>query len=288
MAEFDIKAAIAQAATKGPDMTQAQTGGGGGYTPPAAGVCLATLIGYIEIGKQKKTYNKQEKVVEQVQLIFELAGGKNAPRELEDGTKLPHRITVTETLSLNEKANFFKLFKKLNYNGEAKHMCQLLGKHWLVNIIHTDNGKDGAERRVYANVRNEDGYTFRPPVRIVGDELAGDAKEIPIPAPEVLSELRLFLWDFPTKPMWDSLYIPGEYEERKDEKTGKVTAPAKSKNVIQEKIKSALNWVGSPMYELLQEGDGLELGELGETEVDTGTAAPGAGAAAGDDPLAGI
>lgn len=29
MAEFDIKAAIAQAATKGPDMTRAQTGGGG-------------------------------------------------------------------------------------------------------------------------------------------------------------------------------------------------------------------------------------------------------------------
>lgn len=170
---------------------------------------------------------------------------------------------------------------------EAKHMCQLLGKHWLVNIIHSDNGKEGAERRVYANVRNDDGYTFRPPVRIVGDELAGDAKEIPIPAPEVLSELRLFLWDFPTKPMWDSLYIPGEYEERKDEKTGKVIAPAKSKNVIQEKIKSALNWVGSPMHELLQEGDGLELGELGETEVDTGTA-PETGAAAGDDPLAGI
>lgn len=287
MAEFDIKAAIAQAATKGPDMTQAQTGGGG-YTPPEAGVCLATLIGYIEIGKQKKTFKNQEKVVEQVQLIFELAGGKNAPRELEDGTKLPHRITVTETLSLNEKANFFKLFKKLNYNGEAKHMCQLLGKHWLVNIIHSDNGKEGADKRVYANVRNDDGYTFRPPVRIVGDELAGDAKEIPIPAPEVLSELRLFLWDFPTKPMWDSLYIPGEYEERKDEKTGKVIAPAKSKNVIQEKIKSALNWVGSPMHELLQEGDGLELGELGETEVDTGTAAPEAGAAAGDDPLAGI
>ena len=247
----------------------------------------ASLIGYIEIGKQKKTYKQQEKVVEQVQLIFELAGGKNAPRELEDGTKLPHRITVTETLSLNEKANFFKLFKKLNYNGEAKHMCQLLGKHWLVNIIHSDNGKEGADKRVYANVRNDDGYTFRPPVRIVGDELAGDAKEIPIPAPEVLSELRLFLWDFPTKPMWDSLYIPGEYEERKDEKTGKVIAPAKSKNVIQEKIKSALNWVGSPMHELLQEGDGLELGELGETEVDTGTA-PETGAAAGDDPLAGI
>lgn len=58
--------------------------------------------------------------------------------------------------------------------------------------------------------------------------------------------------------------------------------------MIQEKIKSALNWAGSPMHELLQEGDGLELGELGETEVDTAIDALETGAAAGDDPLAGI
>src|SRR5690606_20267926 len=122
-------------------------------------------------------------------------------------------------------------------NGEAKHCSQLLGKHWLVTVFHTHKG-EGAEKRTFANLRNEDGYSFRPPVRIVGDELAGDAQEVPIAAPERLSELRLFLWDFPSKEMWDSIYIDGEYPERKDEKTGKVIAPAKSKNVLQAKIKS--------------------------------------------------
>lgn len=279
---FDIQAAIAQAVAQGPDMTKPQAGGGG-YTPPEAGVCLATLVGYIEIGKQKKTYKGQEKVVEQVQLIFELAGGKNAPKEGENGEKIPHRITVTETLSLNEKANFFKLFKKLNYNGTAQHCSQLLGKHWLVTVYHDVVEKEGQEKKVFASLRNDDGYSFRPPVRIEGDELAGTAKEIPIAAPERISELRLFLWDFPSKEMWDSIYIDGEYPERKDEKTGKVIAPAKSKNVIQAKIKSALNWADSPMAELLGAGS-LDLPDT--TPPATSADAPQTGA--GVDPLAGL
>lgn len=282
MAKFDIQAAIAEAAAKGPDMTQAQTGGGG-YTPPEAGVCLATLIGYIEIGKHESEYKGVKKTQDKVQLIFELSGGKNNPKEDDKGNKFPHRITVTETLSLNEKANFFKLFKKLNYNGEAKHASQLLGKHWIVTVVHDVKG-EGESKRVYANLRNDDGWTFRPPQRIEGDELAGDVKIIPIKAPEVLSELRLFLWDFPSKEMWESLYIEGEYEERKDEKTGKVIAPAKSKNVIQNKIKSAVNWVGSPMHDLLAGGDAeLDLGDgLVEDKVEE------AKTAADADPLAGI
>lgn len=281
MTQFDIKAAIEQAAKQGPNMTQAQAGGGS-YEPPAEGTCLATLVGYIELGKHlDKSPKYGDKIKEKVQLIFELAGGKNNPKENEDGTKTPHRITVTETLSLNEKANFFKLFKKLNYNGEATHISQLLGKHWLVTVVHSDNGKEGAEKRTYANLRTEDGYTFRPAVRIVGDELAGDHQEVPIAAPERLSELRLFLWDFASKPMWDSLYIDGEYEERKDEKTGKVISPAKSKNVIQERIKTALNWEGSPMWDLLEAG-GLDLED---------TTPPATTEKTGDaeaDPLAGL
>lgn len=276
-----IQAAIALAAEKGPDMTQAQTGGGG-YEPPNAGVCFATLIGYIEIGNHTTSSPKYgEKKADKVQLIFELAGGKNPPKEVE-GKKIPHRVTLTENLSLNEKANFYKLFKKLNYNGEAKHCSQLLGKHWLVTVVHSDNGKEGAEKRVYANLRNDDGWTFRPPVRIEGDELAGTAKEIPLAKPEQLSELRLFLWDFPSKPMWDSLFIDGEYEERRDEKTGKVISEAKSKNVLQAKIKAANNWIGSPMQELLAEG------ELNIAEELVPEAEPVANSAASDDPLAGL
>lgn len=282
MTQFDIQAAIEQAAKQGPNMTQAQAGGGAGYEPPAEGTCLATLVGYIELGKHlDKSPKFGDKIKEKVQLIFELSGGKNNPKVNEDGTKTPHRITVTETLSLNEKANFFKLFKKLNYNGEATHISQLLGKHWLVTVVHSDNGKEGAEKRTYANLRTEDGYTFRPAVRIVGDELAGDHQEVPIAAPERLSELRLFLWDFASKPMWDSLYIDGEYEERKDDKTGKVISPAKSKNVIQERIKTALNWEGSPMWDLLEAG-GLDLEDT--TPPDTTEKTGDAEA----DPLAGL
>lgn len=284
---FDVQAAIAQAAAQGPDMTTAKSGGGGGYTPPEAGVCLATLVGYIEIGKHRQEFNdKGKKVVkepEQVQLIFELAGGKNQPRVNEEtGEKIPHRITITETLSLNEKANFFKLFRKLNHDGAARHCSQLLGKHWLVTVFHVTKG-EGDNKRTYANLKNEDGYSFRPPVRVVGDELSGDAQQVPIAAPERISELRLFLWDFPSKEMWDSLYIDGEYPARKDEKTGKEISPARSKNVIQDKIRSAINFRDSQMAEILNDGD-LATSELDAPAPVESTASAGAG----DDPLAGL
>lgn len=283
---FDVQAAIAQAAAQGPDMTQAKSGGGGGYVPPEAGVCLATLVGYIEIGKHRVEYKDKGKVVikepEQVQLIFELAGGKNAPRVNEEtGEKIPHRITITETLSLNEKANFFKLFRKLNHDGVATHMSQLLGKHWIVTVFHKVVG-EGDKARTYANLKNEDGYSFRPAVRVEGDELAGTATQVPIAKPEQLSELRLFLWNFASKEMWDSLYIDGEYPARTDDK-GNETSPAKSKNVIQQKIGSALNWKESPMQELLEAG-ALDLGDVDAATPEVASASAGAG----DDPLAGL
>lgn len=264
MTTFNVQDAIKQAAAQGPNMNEAQSGGGSfEYEPPGEGTCLATLIGYIETGEFLDEKYGKTKVG--VQLIFELAGGKAQPRELDDGTKVPHRVTLNMTLSLNEKAHFYKLFRKLNYKGTASHMAELLGNHWLATIRHNKSA-DG--KRTFVNLDDDSRvYTFRPPVRIEGDELAGTAKEIPIAAPPVLSELRLFLWDFPSKAMWDSLFIDGEYPERKDEK-GNVTSPARSKNVLQNKIKEATNWASSPMAELLSAGD-LDLGPL------TGTPEPG-------------
>ena len=63
MTTFNIQDAIKQAAEQGPDMNEVQKGGGSfEYQPPAEGVCLATLIGYIETGevydeKYSKTKN---------------------------------------------------------------------------------------------------------------------------------------------------------------------------------------------------------------------------------------
>lgn len=264
---FDVQAAIRLAAEKGPDMNETTGGGSFEYEPPGEGPALATLIGYIETGK--KTDERYNKIVDTVQLIFELAGGKSQPRVLEDGTKIPHRVSINLNLSLNEKANFYKLFRKLNYKGDAKHMAELLDHHWLVNVRHRKS-EDG--KRTYVNLDDIDrNYTFRPPVRIEGDELAGDVKKIPIAKPERLSELRLFLWDFPSKAMWDSLYIDGSYEARTDEK-GNVISPARSKNVIQERIKEAINWADSPMAEILKAGGELDLDPLAtpsEPQADT-------------------
>jgi hypothetical protein len=69
---------------------------------------------------------------------------------------------------------------------------------------------------------------------------------------------------------WGSLYIEGEYRERKDDKTGVVT-PAKCKNTLQNKIKGAVNFIGSPIHTLLVAGGvALDLPNVGEDPDERG------------------
>ncbi|CDL65177.1 conserved hypothetical protein [Burkholderia phage Bp-AMP2] len=250
---LDIKKLAAKAKKTGRDFTKTTTGGGGEYTPPAAGPCNLRFVGYFEIGLQKKTFKGAEKKVKQVQLVFELSGKNHPPKVLDDGTKLPIRMTITETDSSNVKANIIKLFNKMNYEGKATHFAELLGNAYRGRVYHTEKENDG-NKIVYANLRNEDGYTITPPVvETVDDD--GNVETKPVKVAEPLTELKLFLWDNPDKEQWDSIYIDGEIEAVKDEKTGKIVKPARSKNVIQNKIRAALNWEGSPMQLLLEDGD---------------------------------
>ena len=267
-----VQAAIAAAAAQ-TDMTKATKGGGGSYTPPAEGLARLRFVGYIECGKVfDEKYNKTK---EKVKLIFELSGPKHAPKKLDDGTELPHRITITESLSLNEKANFYKIFKAMNYAGEATHIAQLLGQEFLGTVVHRKY-KD----RVFANLRDDSGYTIRAP--FVEDPETGETRKVP--AGPQISETRCFLWDYASKEMWDSIFIEGEYEEEKNE-AGEVIRAARSKNVFQEEIRAAINFAGSPIAEIL-EGEDLaidepELAQPAEDES-TGTQSEE------EDPLAGI
>src|SRR5690606_5501012 len=146
---FDLKKALARVAKTGPNMQEAQKGGGD-YTPPPAGACLLRFIGYVEVGKQKSTYKGQTKIKDKVQLIFELHGKNYPPRVTDDGEKIPHRIKITETLSLSEKANFFKLFNAMrNGREDITHMAQMLGEPFRGRVFHNE-GKEG---RVFANLR---------------------------------------------------------------------------------------------------------------------------------------
>lgn len=280
-----ITAAIEKAATT-TDMTQAQKGGGGEYTPPPAGPCRLRLVGYIELGKQLERFQGKLREREKVKLIFELSGKNHQPKEIE-GKKYPYLIEVTETLSLSERANFFKLFQRLNHDQQFKHMAQLLGKSMLGEVVHREYEVNGQKRIAAELKRKGDGYTLKPPYVL---NPATD-ETIRVEAAPQISPTRCFLWDHADLDQWASIFIEGEYEERKDDK-GNVTAPAKSKNKYQLLIRSATNYAGSPIDTLLKaNGVKLDLPSPGamddDAPSDDGDEAPAKSAAPQGDALSG-
>lgn len=266
----NLAAAIDKAVSEGVDQTVAKTGGAG-PTPPAAGPCNLRLVGYIEVGKHKKDFKGKPKVEDQVVVTFEVSGRNHPPIETDNGT-FPHLISETLNLSLNEKARFFKLFQILNYQGKAKHMAQLLGASFRGTIIHRTykkrDGSDGIAAELYDKALGA--YTIRAPrVEVVDedDQPTGEFREVKVAEP--LSPLRCFLWNYADMEQWASLFIDGEYEERKNDK-GDVIAPARSKNRFQLSIRAAENYKGSPIQQILANGGAeLELPADGVVEEET-------------------
>lgn len=246
--------AIAQAAAQ-TDMNEAQKGGGGERRIPEAGLTRLRFISYIELGAHYD--EKYKKTKKEVVLQFELSGPKHPPLELEDGRKVPFVITINENVSLNEKANFFKLFKRMNHTGQFTHMAEMLGQEFLGTVVLKKSG-EGADARTYANLRDDGGYTIRPP--FVEDPETGDSRRIEVQAP--LTPLKCFIWDYADKAMWDSIFIDGRWDDKKDD-SGKVIEEGRSKNYYQLQIKAADNFAGSPIAELLL-SDGLP--DLGDAE----------------------
>lgn len=274
---YDLKAKIAEAKKTGPNMTEAQQGGGD-YTPPAAGLARARLVAYIETGKHEEEFEGKKRDRNKVDLVFELSGPNHEPRKLDDGTLIPIRVTVQETLSFSDKANFFKLFAAMNYAGKATHMAELLGEAFIVEVFHRKS-KDG--KKTYANLKGPNGYNVKGTT--VQDPLTG--KPVLIEVAPAITELKAFIWDLADKEMWDSIHIPGQYEERKDEK-GVVVAPARSKNVIQEKIMSAKNWKAHPLAAIVDAGGATP--DIPDAETPSRVPGEDDESGAGADPLAGL
>ena len=236
-----MKAKLAAAKNVGPNMNEAQSGGGGTYTPPAEGKAVRLrFVGYFETGNHTEQSGQYAgKKTDRVELVFELSGRLWAPTE-HDGKKVPQRMTLRMNFSLNEKATFFKLFKVMNaaHGDTATIMAELLGREFIGDITHTKKGD-----KVYANL-----------VNVRKAERENDEGEIvPIIVDEPLTEIKFFIWDIADMEMWDSIFIDGEYPERKNDK-GEVTAKAKSKNVIQNLIRSANNFDTLPIAGLLRAG----------------------------------
>jgi hypothetical protein len=166
-------------------------------------------------------------------------------------------------LSMNEKAGFYKLFKRMNHTQSAKHMSQLLGKPFLGTIVHNTHG-EGADKKTFANLKDDNGFTIRPPFR-EGEDEEGNICSIPVEVDPAISPLKCFIWQAATpehqKMFWDSIFIDGRWDDVVDEKTGAVTRSGKSKNYWQGLIRTAKNYKGSPMADLLGD-DGDPLGDI--------------------------
>lgn len=282
---FNLDAIVEQAANESVNMGEASKGGGGA-TPPAAGTCIATLIGYIELGRRVKAGYKgaADKKVRKARWIFELSGGVNKHTQNEEGVKFAKRITVNTWLpepgkQASDKSGFYKLFSALNHAKDPaiKIPAQLLGKHVKVIVSQEKFTPNGGDEITYGSIGNaQDGFRISPAHVDICDEDGTPTGEVRmIPAPEVISSQRCFLWDYANQGMWDSLFIEGEYEavEAKD---GQAARPAKSKNVIQEEIKQALDWVGSPMQQILAAGGELDVAEVAEDATPKGSNGVGA------------
>lgn len=270
------------------DQTVASKGGGTFEVAPA-GHCRLRLVSYIELGKHSKKNHTtgKDQTQDMVSIGFELSGPKHKPRETDNGT-VPFRITLTMNKSQNEKARFFKLFKVLNYDGQAKHMSQLLGKDFKAQVIHKISGA-GETAKTYANLEDDNGWTISAPYNVTIDEETGEEVRNRMNVAPAISAMRLFIWNAKSellKKMWASIFIDGEYE-------------GESKNRIQEKIKRALNYEGSPIQLVLDGADTVVESVVAAkkvTKVGTSKKAKAEAEQAGDtppvgaeaDPLAGI
>lgn len=275
------------AAEKGENQTEAQSGGGGTFELPVEATGGIRLVSYIEIGTHTKQFKGDKpKDVEQVILEFELCGPKWPATNEETGREKPFIIRLTENKSLNEKANFYKLFSRLNHDGTAKHFCELVGKEFKGTIVHSTSG-EGDEKKTYANLRTGDGYTILPPFSDVEDD-EGNISRKRMKVREASVPLKIFLWAFADKEQWDSLFIDGTYGDKKDKEGNVIEGSGTSKNWIQQRIKEAKNFPGSPIEGVIGGSDALELGGVEEPERKATKPDPADDPVTEEDPLAGM
>lgn len=238
---FDIKALANEIAATGPNMNEAQAGAPRALPPE--GLANLRFVGYVEVGKHvKKVQGKPDKTEDEVHLVFELSG-KNYPVQDINGEKVPYRVTIKVQNSLNEKANFFKLFSRMNYEGKATHMSQLLGNAYRGKVTH---GTIAANGNKYLQLRDDAGFTVGPPRAEVLDPETGETSFVTLNVAEPVSQLRLFVWGAAPailKKMWENIYINGKDFGEGENK--------RSANVFQARIKAAVNFEGSPIQQLL-------------------------------------
>ncbi|WP_157643462.1 hypothetical protein [Burkholderia ubonensis] len=230
-----------------------------GYIPPAAGIARARFVGYFELGTHEEEFEGKKRDREKVDFVFELSGPNHVPTVL-GGQAIPVRITVQETLDMSCGSSFHELFDAMDRacGGGATHIAEMLGKPFIVEVFHR-RSRDG--KTVYANLRGPNGYNVKGTA--LKDSRTG--KPVVVDVAQAITDVKAFIWGIATTADWYSIYIPGEYPERRDA-DGSLVAPARSKNYIQERIASAKNWASHPLSKEVQLGPDPNAPTLEEME----------------------
>ncbi|KJC51090.1 hypothetical protein UP09_03345 [Bradyrhizobium sp. LTSP885] len=230
--------------------------------PPPAGVTIGRFIEYIEIGKHDggSYQGKAKPDADYARLTFELLHPTKNIHEYEvegEKRKRADRVSIRIAKKQTPKAKFWKLREAMTYGRDIKHMAQMLGEAFIITVYHNVVEKEGV-KKTYVNLDKDTLYGITAPYRV--DPITEERTDVPVP--EAISPLRLFLFNNPTQETWDSLFIDGTREVKKD--SGEIEHV--SKNWLQESILSAKNFKGSALDAL--------LGGVGDLPTDEGEVQP--------------
>lgn len=244
------------------DMTDVSTGGGAKRGLLPTGTAFLVFSSYIEYGNQPQTFEGKSKDPQpEFRLGFHIVGGAgtNKDGQLEDYVQdgfCPQVSAFDCKMSQNEKARAVAYFNAINIAPKGTHFIQKLGTLYTVEVKVGKNKKTGKDQNEidFRNLQPAvDAATRRPHTTYLNaaDEVVPMGKVAP-------EDVKVFLWNKPPsvtmeqyQAMWDSIEIKGEYEIK--DADGKVTGK-KSKNFLQDKCLSALNFAGSSLEQLLSGG----------------------------------
>lgn len=232
----NLRLKVMRAVKAGPDMRRPLNSSG--YQPPAAGVAFARFVGYFEVGQRQWRSDKGVMFKDTVRMLFELSGPNHPPQEL-DGKSVPHVVTVSMPLELIPGRCFFDTFARMNFEGTASHMSELLGSAFALYIVHHPL-RSG--QGVYATVDGGKGGFLIEPAKFRTE--TGEVCDAPVEPPYFA--LSMFVWASANLEDWHDIYIPGEWPEVRSD-SGILQRPARSKNYIQEQIMFAANWSEHPL-----------------------------------------
>src|SRR5688572_12027982 len=153
-----IKQLQAAAKEYGADLTK-PTGGGGDFAVAVEGPTRLRLVSYVEVGVHTTKSGVSVKTKPRAHLTFELSGPLHPPVELEDGRKIPLRITIKEIVGTTPKNNYIKLFNlmKTDYP-DATNFLDLMGKAFTGDVSHYKFKGSNGQEVVLAQLRTKAGY----------------------------------------------------------------------------------------------------------------------------------